>query len=298
MASRLAYAAISIATISVLPGCGPSSSSATQSIQNKGSDTMIELAQAWAEAYTASSVEVSGGGSSVGITSLVNGTVDIANASREMHKDEIATATQRTGKDPVKHVVGYDALAIYVHPSNPLAEIKMEDLARIYGDKGDVTKWSQLGVKIPGCENDVIVRLSRQNSSGTWEYFKEAVLGKDAGYKLGTIDASGSKDLVKQVAGSPCAIGYSGMGYKTPDVKVLKVKKGDGPAVLPSVEAVHDKSYPISRPLFMYTLGQPAGAVADYLTWIRGPGQDIVTRVGYVPLSAVELAPSSAQEKR
>jgi phosphate transport system substrate-binding protein len=161
-----------------------------------------------------------------------------------------------------------------------------------------VTKWSQLGIKIPGCENDEIVRLSRQNNSGTYEYFKEAVLGKEVGYKLGTIDASGSKDLVKQVANSPCAIGYSGMGYKTPDVKVLKVKKANGTAVLPSVEAVHDKTYPISRPLFMFTLGQPQGAVADYLAWVRGPGQDIVTKIGYVPLSAVDLAPVSASEKR
>jgi len=139
-----------------------------------------------------------------------------------------------------------------------------------------------------------IIRLSRQNNSGTYEYFREAVLGHME-YKLGTIDASGSKDLVKMVGEIPCAIGYSGMGYKTPEVKFLKVKKGNGPAVLPSVETVHDHTYPISRPLYMYTLGQPAGAVKEYLDWIRSDeGQKILARIGYVPLPAAERSKGTA----
>jgi ABC-type phosphate transport system substrate-binding protein len=133
-----------------------------------------------------------------------------------------------------------------------------------------------------------IIRLSRQNNSGTYEYFRETVLGKME-YKFGSIDAQGSKDLVKMVGQTPCAIGYSGMGYKTPEVKFLKVKKGDGPAVPPSVEAVHDHAYPISRPLYMYTLGEPVGAVKDYLDWIRSDaGQKVLGDIGYVPLPAEE----------
>jgi phosphate transport system substrate-binding protein len=254
---------------------------------------MVELAQALAETYTNASVEVSGGGSGVGISAMISGTVDIANASRAMSESEMALAKKNTGKDPIQHVVGYDALAIYVHKSNPLDEISVEQLKEIYGDGGTITKWSQLGVKVPGCDRDEIVRLSRQNNSGTYEYFKEAILGTDGRYKLGSIDASGSRDLVEQVAQLPCAIGYSGMGYKTPEVKMLKVKQGGGAGVLPSVQAVHDKTYPISRPLYMYTPGEATGAIKDYLDWVlTAEGQKIVEKTGYVPLSALATAAS------
>jgi phosphate transport system substrate-binding protein len=185
-----------------------------KTIQNKGSDTMIELAQAWGEAYHDASVEVSGGGSGVGIAALINGTVDIANSSRAMEEKELQDTKQKTGKDPVLHVVGYDALAIYVHKDNPLAEISLEQLADIYGENGKITKWSQLNVKIPGCDQDEIVRLSRQNNSGTYEYFREAILGKAGKYKLGTIDASGSKDLVTQVANNPAPSATAAWGTR------------------------------------------------------------------------------------
>jgi phosphate transport system substrate-binding protein len=267
----------------MISGCKPGAS-----IQNKGSDTMVEVAQALAEHYKKASVEVSGGGSAVGISAMISGTVDIANSSRAMSQSEVDLAKKNTGKDPVQRVVGYDALAIYVHKANPLNEISVEQLAQVYGDGGKITKWSELGVKVPGCEKDEIVLMSRQNNSGTYEYFKEAVLGKEGKYKLGTIDASGSRDLVAQVANLPCAIGYSGMGYKTPEVKMLLVKKGNGTGVLPSIKAVHDKTYPISRPLYMYTLGEPTGAMKEYIDWTCAPeGQAILEKAGYVPLSAV-----------
>jgi phosphate transport system substrate-binding protein len=270
-----------------LPGCTPSGTS--KAIQNKGSDTMIELAQAWSEEYTAASVEVSGGGSGVGIAALINGTVDVANASRAMKDSEIQQAKDHTGKDPVRVTVGYDALAIYAHRDNPLEAITMAQLKEVYGDGGEITKWSQLGVEVPGCDTDEIVVMSRQNNSGTYEYLREAVLGKGGKYRLGTIDASGSKDLVKQVGNTPCAIGYSGMGYKTDEVKFIKVKKGEGEGVLPSVAAVHDESYPIARPLFMYTLGEPTGAIKEYIDWVRSDeGQAILERIGYVPLPPSE----------
>lgn len=276
------FPSLAILGLVLLGGCG------RRGIQNKGSDTMLELAQAWAEAYPTKSVsvEVSGGGSGVGIAALINGTVDLANASRPLSEQEIADAKRKTGKDPIQHVVGYDALAVYVHKDNPIEEITIEQLKQIYAEGGTITKWSQLGVEVPGCDRDEIVCLSRQNNSGTYEYFREHVLGKNGKYRLTTIDASGSKDLVTQVGSTPCAIGYSGMGYKTDAVKFVKVKTADGsPAVAPSVAAVHDGTYPISRPLYMYTLGAETPEAKAYLDWIRSDaGQEVLERIGYVPL--------------
>ncbi|MBI4605895.1 MAG: substrate-binding domain-containing protein [Planctomycetes bacterium] len=185
--------------------------------------------------------------------------------------------------------MGYDALAVYVHKDNPLEEISLEQLKEIYGDGGRISKWSDLGVKVPACAGDRLVLVSRQNNSGTYEYFREHVLGSKGNYKLGTIDQSGSKDLVKFVGSTPCAIGYSGMGYKTDEVKFLKVKQGNGPAILPSVAAVHDGSYPISRPLYMYTLGDAAGDIKVYIDWVRSDaGQKVLSEIGYVPLKPQE----------
>ena len=262
----------------------------SQIIQNSGSDTMVNVAQAWAEEYKnvapSVSVEVSGGGSGTGIAALINGTVDIANCSREMHDDEIARAQQNTGKTPQEFLVGYDALAVYVHKDNPLNELSLEQLAAIYGEGGTITKWSQLGVTVPGCESDEIIRVSRQSNSGTYEYFREAILGKSRDFALGSRDMNGSKDVVDLVAHTPCAIGYSGLGYHTPDVKMLSVSLKNGETSYPpSITTTLNKTYPIARPLFMYSLGEPTGAMHDYLTWIRSvEGQKVLADVGYVPL--------------
>jgi phosphate transport system substrate-binding protein len=264
---------------------------------------MIEVAQRWSEEYPSPSVsvEVTGGGSGVGIAALISGTVDIANASREMKESEIEQAKNKTGKDPKRLIVGYDALAIYVHKDNPLEEISLDQLKHIYEDGGDITKWSQLGVQVPGCGDDNIVLLGRQNNSGTYEYFREHILGKNGKFRLNVSKASGSKDLVTRVGSLPCAIGYSGMGYKTDAVKFLKVKVGDAPAVLPSVDTVHDESYAVSRPLFVYTLGDPEGEIKTYLEWVRSDdGQKILEDIGYVPLSPAERtkpAPAAPAEK-
>jgi phosphate transport system substrate-binding protein len=259
-------------------------------IQNAGSDTMVNLAQAWAEAYAqtepAVSVEVSGGGSGTGIAALINGTVDIANCSRQMEPEEIARAKQNTGKEPQEYIVGYDALAVYVHKDNPLEEITIEQLAEIYGEGGAITKWSQLGIKHPACSNDEIIRISRQSNSGTYVYFREALLGTTRDFKLGSRDLHGSKDVVDLVAHTPCAIGYSGMGYATPEVKALRIAKQAGePAYAPTVENTLNGTYPISRPLYMYSLGAPKEHMKKYLDWIRTDvGQNILEEIGYVPL--------------
>jgi phosphate transport system substrate-binding protein len=182
-------------------------------------------------------------------------------------------------------MVGYDALAVYVHKDNPLNEITIPQLADIYAENGNLTRWSQLGVKVPGGSDEIIL-ISRQSNSGTYMYFREAILGKKRDFKLGSRDMQGSKDVVELVANTPSSIGYSGMGYNTADVKQLKVSKKPGDkAYAPTIDTTLDHSYPIARPLFMYTLGEPTGAVKKYLDWVlSADGQKIVAQSGYVPL--------------
>lgn len=258
-------------------------------IQNKGSDTMVNVAQAWAEEYNKVNpnvaVEVSGGGSGVGIAALSKGAVDIANSSRNMKPQEIEDAKRNTGKTPKEFIVGYDALAVYVHKDNPMNEIAVEQLVQVFAEGGTVTRWSRLGGKLPGVKDDTIVRVSRQSSSGTYEFFREHVLGnKD--FKQGSRDLSGSKEVVELVGGTLTAIGYSGMGYATPAVKMLKLAPKQGaPAVAPNVENTISGAYPLARSLMVYTLGPPQGAVKDYIDWILfDAGQKIVERSGYVPV--------------
>lgn len=287
----------SLALCLLLTGCGKGGNAAGNgsgqkvTLQNKGSDTMVNLAQSWAEEYKKVApdveVEVSGGGSGVGIAALVKGTIDIANASRDMKPEEIEQAKKNTGKEPKEIIVGYDALAIYVHKSNPLDEITLDQLAQIYAEGGNITKWSDLGVKIPGTSSDEIVRVSRQSSSGTYEFLREHVLNKKD-FKLGSRDMNGSKEVVELVASTPTAIGYSGMGYATPAVKMLKVKKtANDTAYEPSVATALAKTYPIARTLQVYTLGEPQGAAKAYIDWILSDaGQKVVEASGYVPLPA------------
>ena len=196
-------------------------------IKNKGSDTMVNLAQAWAERYTSissqASVEVSGGGSGTGVAALINGTVDIANCSRQIKPKELEQATQNTGKVPQEFIVGYDALAVYVHHDTPIDKITIPQLAEIYGENGTITKWSHLGLTHTACPSDKIIRISRQSNSGTYFYFREALLGTDRDFRIGSLDLHGSKDVVEVIGRTPCAIGYSGMGYATSHVKMLAV---------------------------------------------------------------------------
>ena len=283
-----------LASIVALACGGASEDGARALIQNKGSDTLVNVAQAWAESYgevdSTVAVAVSGGGSGTGISAMINGTVDVANSSRRMTSSEIAAA-RANGADPVEHLVGYDALAVYVHAHNPLDALSMRQLAGIYGDDGTIERWSQLGIEIPGCPSDEIVRVSRQNNSGTFAYFREAVLD-NYDFKLGSHDMHGSKDVVDLVAHTPCAIGYSGLAYATPEVKTPCLADGGGETcVAPSMETALDGSYPISRPLLMYTPGDPAGGVKEYLEWVLGEeGQCIMLEAGYTPVAPVECA--------
>ncbi len=261
-------------------------------IQNKGSDTLVNVAQAWAEAYPEVNpdvaVAVSGGGSGTGIAAMINGTVDIANASRKMKAKEMELA-KKNGQSPVEHVVGYDALVVFLHKDNPVKSLSLAQLKDIYGRDPKVKKWSDMGITVPGCKDKIVV-VSRQNNSGTYVYFKETVLGKKGRYRQGTLDMHGSKDVVDLVEKTPCAIGYSGLAYATDHLKMVCVATdGADACVSPSVATASDRSYPIARPLFMYTDGEPRGAIKGYMDWIKSDaGQCILQKKGYAPVRAVK----------
>jgi phosphate transport system substrate-binding protein len=283
----VAWAISVLVPLAVCAGCGKK---AAKVIRVEGSDTMVNVAQAWAEQYQHRrpevSVQVLGGGSGVGIASLIDGNCDLADTSRKMKKDEIEAARKRRGGLPREFIVGYDALAIYVHPKNPLHSISIEELAQIYGEGGTITRWSQLGVDPTILGHDKIIRINRQSGSGTYAYFREAVLGKGKDLGLGSVDANGSKDAVSLVAHNPSTIGYSGMGYATPEVKTLRVSRRRGePAAAPTIDDAQAGKYPITRPLQIYTIGQPTGHIKEYLDWILLPeGQNVVLALGYVPV--------------
>ena len=303
---QIVAVAIGAVSIGAVAGCS-NRQREDGSIRMTGSDTMVNLAQAWAEAYQKShpdvSAQVRGGGSGVGIAALINGKADIAPSSRAMEPHELELAKKNTGKEPKQFIVGTDALAVYVHKDNPLDSISIEELAAVYGEGGKIANWQELGVENPGCSGGEIVRVSRQNNSGTYVYFRDVVLGKDGNYKQGTTAQSGSSDVVALVSSTPCAIGYSGMGYNdAAKVKMLKVsaKKGE-PGVAPTLATALDGTYPIARPLYIYTLGEPTGSVQEFIQWMLSPeGQAIVEKVGYVPNvveAAAETPAAPAAEK-
>lgn len=278
--------------IGLLVSCRPAGSTsggaptAGETIENKGSDTLVNLALAWAERYMELHpdvrLSVTGGGSGTGIAALINGTVDIANASRAMKQEEIEAA-EANGISPVEFVVARDAIAVVVHPSNPVDRLTLQQISNIY--TGKITNWREVGG-----EDRPIVLLSRESNSGTYVYFLENVIrmGNEESDLLFSPDAllmPSSEGISTEVEQNPNAIGYDGLGYVTPDQKVIAVAPdADGPYVLPSVETVNDGSYPISRPLYMYTAGEPTGQVKAYLKWVRGEGQEIVPELGFVPL--------------
>ena len=274
-----------------LIACGGSERVSRTLIQNKGSDTLVNVAQAWAEAYAQINpnvaVAVTGGGSGTGIAALIGGSVDIANSSRSMEEEEFEMANGR-GVVPNELIVGYDALAVYIHPDNPIDRFTLGQLADIYGENGTTESWSQLGITVPGCSSDEIVRVSRQNSSGTYVYFQEAILG-ESDLKLGSRDMAGSSEVVGLVEKTACAIGYSGLAYATEEVKVPCLMTEDGGnCMAPSTASAVDGTYPIARPLFMYTNGQPEGVTKDYIDWILSDeGQCIILNKGYAPVRSL-----------
>lgn len=256
-------------------------------IENKGSDTIVNLALAWAERYQELhprvNISVTGGGSGTGIAALINGTVDIANASRSIKPEELAAA-RASGADPVEFVVALDAIAIVVNPQNPIDRLTLQQISHIYS--GRFNNWSELGG-----EDRPIVRLSRETNSGTHVYFLENVLrlGREDDRTLFSRDTlllPSSEGISEEIRHNPNAIGYDGLGYVTPDQKMIAVARDEGePYIIPSSATVINGGYPIARELFMYTAREPSGAIKDYLDWILSPeGQAIVDDLGFVPV--------------
>ena len=185
--------------------------------------------------------------------------------------------------------MGQDALTIYVHKTNPIQSLSLAQLAEIDGELGSIVRWSQLGISVPDCKDQEIVRISRQSSSGTYYLYRKTILGKSQDFRLGSFDMHGSKDVVTLVEKTPCAIGYSGLAYATPHVKLVCISETEqGPCVHPSIETANDHSYPISRPLYMYTRGKPTAEIKKYIDWVRSDvGQCLLLKSGYAPIREV-----------
>jgi phosphate transport system substrate-binding protein len=256
-------------------------------LENVGSDTIVNLALAWAERYTAVHPEVrisvTGGGSGTGIAALINGTVDIANASRKIKEKEVEKA-EENGVSPVEHVIARDAIAVVIHPDNPVDQLTIQQISDIYS--GVIVNWQDVGG-----EDRPIVLLSRESNSGTHVFFLEQVVRR--GHKNDptlfspdTLLLPSSEGISTEVRQNRNAIGYDGLGYVTPDQKVVAVAQVVGAEhILPTVDTVNSGEYPIARDLYMYTAGEPEGLVATDLSWIVGDeAQAIVAELGFVPL--------------
>jgi phosphate binding protein len=270
-----------------LSGCGRKSNEQSNSLQIKGSDTMVNLGQAWAEAYMlqnpGSSIAVTGGGSGTGISAMVNNTCDIAEVSREMKESEIKLVESK-GFTPKKIIVALDGLAVVVNPANKISELTIDQLADVF--TGKIKNWKELGGR-----DAKIVLLSREVNSGTHVYFKEHVLrhgiadGKEE-FAPEALLLSSSQAIADEVSQNLDAIGYYGMGYITAKEKALKIlKEKNSPAEAPTMENVISGAYPISRPLLMYSKGEPTGLVKSFIDYVLSPaGQEIVKKLDFVPV--------------
>ena len=270
------------------PEAANTDKSETDYIENKGSDTIVNLALAWAEQYQTLhpevSISVTGGGTGTGIAALINNTVDIANASRQIKSEEVIAA-KANGIDPVEIVISKDAIAIVVNPENPVDQLTIQQISDIFS--GKINNWSEVGG-----EDRPIVRLSRETNSGTHVYFLENVLrlGEEDNKTLFSTDTlllPSSQGITTETSQNPNAIGYDGLGYVTPDLKVIAIAvNSEGPYILPSADTVNQGTYPIARDLYMYTNGPPTGLIKAYLDWIRSAeGQNIVKDLGFVPIN-------------
>ncbi|MGB8933067.1 MAG: phosphate ABC transporter substrate-binding protein [Anaeromyxobacteraceae bacterium] len=251
-----------------------------QALTVKGSDTMVVLAQRWAEAYmkqvAGKKVQVTGGGSGTGIAALINGTTDIANASRGMKDAEKAKVRDRFSVLPTETAMAKDGVTFYVNAANPVAQLTIAQLKSIY--VGDVTNWKDVGGK-----DEPIVIYSRENSSGTYVFVKEKVLGNDD-YAASAQTLPGTAAVVNAVSKEAKGIGYGGAAYAK-GVKELKIVGKDGQGYLPNAENVKSGAYPLSRALFMYTRGKPQGDAKAFIEYCLSPaGQAVVTQVGYFPV--------------
>jgi phosphate transport system substrate-binding protein len=241
----------------------------------EGSTTVLPIAQKAAEEFMKMNpgtyISVRGGGSSVGIASMIDGTCDIADASRAIKDTELDKAIAN-GRDPVAHVVAMDGIAVIVNPANKIDALSKKQVKQIF--TGQISDWSEVGGQ-PG----KIVTISRDSSSGTYEAFGELVLEKQKPRADALLQAS-NQAIASTVSRTPGAIGYVGLGYLSSSVKALEIE-----GVVPSKETVLSGKYPVSRPLFMYTNGQPQGAIKEFMDFVKGEeGQKIAEEQGFVGL--------------
>ena len=280
--SIVAVAALLAATVS----CAHAAST-QQTLQIKGSDTMVNLVQAWSEIFMEQHpdvfVAVTGGGSGTGIAALIGKSCDVAASSRSMKEQEINQARAKQ-VEPQEHIVGLDGIAVVVHPGNPVRQLTLDQLRAIF--TGEITDWSAVG----GTAGRIVL-LSREVNSGTHVFFKEHVLRRGAGHEQAEFAARAlllpsSQAVADETAQNPQAIGYYGMGYISAKQRVVAVgQDAAGPFVVPSIDAVRRQRYPIARPLYLYTNGAPAGAVQLFMDFVASPtGQRIVGEQDFVPL--------------
>jgi phosphate transport system substrate-binding protein len=263
-------------------GCGGGSGPNAKVVTIKGSDTMVILAQRWAEVYMGLHpdvrVQVTGGGSGTGIAALINGGTDICSASRPMKDKEKEQVRSRHGEQVREIPVALDGVAIYVHQSSPLQAITQSQLKGIY--TGRITSWRDIEGK-----DERIVAYSRENNSGTYVFFKEHVLNnEDFARDIQTLP--GTAAVVNAVSKDPASIGYGGIAYAT-TIRTVPVRRDDSPqAIQPSLQTVQSGEYPLARNLYFYTAGEPSGEIKAFIDWVLSPeGQKICEAVGFYPLA-------------
>jgi phosphate transport system substrate-binding protein len=270
-----------MAGLIIAGACLLMAAAAKKTITVKGSDTMVILAQRWAEQYMAKnpdiSVQVTGGGSGVGLSALINGTTDIADASRPMKKGEMDKLKMRYNSLGYETKAAKDGITLYLNESNGVSEMTLDQIKAIY--LGEITDWKDVGG-----QDAKIVLYGRENSSGTYVYFRDNVLnGKD--YSPTMQSLPGTAAVVNAVSKDKLGIGYGGAAYAK-GIKILKVKKDpSSPAYEPTPETIKQDQYPITRYLFMYTRAKPSGEIKNFIDWtLSDDGQAIVTKVGYFPV--------------
>lgn len=247
----------------------------------KGSDTMVILGQRWAEEYMKghpdAKIQVTGGGSGTGISALINGTTDICQASRDMKETEKEKLRERYKTSPVEIPVAKDGLSVYVNSSSPIEVLSLEQMRLLF--TGKVTNWKEVG----GPDAKVVL-YSRENSSGTYVFFKEEVL-KGADYSPRAQTLPGTAAVVNAVSKEKLGIGYGGAAYAK-GIKILKIKKDEGsPAVGPEEQNVKSGTYPLARPLYFYLRDRASGELKSFVDWVlSAEGQAIVAKVGYFPI--------------
>jgi phosphate transport system substrate-binding protein len=273
---------MALAALAVTAGAASIRPAMAGTVTVKGSDTMVVLGQRWAEEYmkkhAAITIQVTGGGSGTGISALINGTTDICEASRAMKDAEKKQLAEKdAGKPPVETVVAKDGLSVYVNDANPLTELTMAQLKAIF--TGKITNWKDVG----GADAKIIP-YSRENSSGTYVFFKEHVL-ENADYTLRAQAMPGTAAVVNAVVKERFGIGYGGAAYAK-GIKILKIKKDDkSPGIAPDEKTIKNGTYPLSRPLFFYTRTASSAEIKAFIDWVlSAEGQGIVTKVGYFPI--------------